>query len=99
MQFQFSRMEHLSIKEIHERLEELRDWEMLGNEISKEFNFKNFKEAMDFAQKIGEEAERENHHPDILIRYNKVSITLTTHSANGLTYKDFKLAKIIEQLV
>jgi len=92
-------MEHLSIKEIHERLEELRDWEMLGNEISKEFNFKNFKEAMDFAQKIGEEAERENHHPDILIRYNKVSITLTTHSANGLTYKDFKLAKIIEQLV
>jgi len=92
-------MEHLSIKEIHDRLEELKDWEMTGHEITKEFNFKNFKEAMEFVQKVGEEAEREHHHPDIFIRYNKVTITLTTHSANGLTYKDFKLAKVIEQLV
>ena len=92
-------MEHLSIKEIHDRLEELKDWEMMGHEISKEFNFKNFKEAMEFVQKVGEEAEREHHHPDIFIRYNKVTITLTTHSAGGLTYKDFKLAKVIEQLV
>ena len=92
-------MEHLSIKEIHERLEELKGWEMLGNEITKEFNLKDFKEAMEFVNKVGEEAERENHHPDILIKYNRVIITLTTHSANGLTYKDFKLAKIIEQLV
>ncbi len=92
-------MEHLSIKEIHDRLEELKDWEMIEHEISKEFNFKNFKEAMEFVQKVGEEAEREHHHPDIFIRYNKVTITLTTHSANGLTYKDFKLAKIIEQLI
>lgn len=92
-------MEHLSIKEIHDRLEELKGWEMTGSEISKEFNFENFREAMEFAQKVGEEAEREHHHPDILIRYNKVTTTLTTHDANGLTYKDFKLAKIIEQLV
>lgn len=92
-------MEHLSIKEIHDRLEELKDWEMIGNEITKEFKFNNFKEAMEFVQKVGEEAEREHHHPDILIKYSKVIITLTTHSAKGLTYKDFKLAKIIEQLV
>ena len=92
-------MEHLSIKEIYERLEELNGWELTGNEITKEFNFNNFKEAMDFAQKVGEEAEREHHHPDILIRYNKVTIILTTHSVGGLTYKDFKLAKVIEQLV
>ena len=92
-------MEHLSIKEIHERLEELEDWELTGHEISKEFHFKNFKEAMEFVNKIAEESERINHHPDILIRYNKVTITLTTHSEGGLTYKDFKLAKIIEQLV
>ena len=92
-------MEHLSIKEIHDRLDELKGWEMTGNEITKEFHFKNFKEAMEFVQKIGEEAEREHHHPDIFIRYNKVTITLTTHDAGGLTYKDFKLAKIIEQLV
>ena len=92
-------MEHLSIKEIHDRLEELKDWELIGNEITKEFDFKDFKEAMEFVQHVGEEAEREHHHPDIFIRYNKVTITLTTHDAGGLTYKDFKLAKIIEQLV
>ena len=92
-------MEHLSIKEIHERLEELKGWELTGNEITKEFHFKDFKEAMEFAQKIAEESERENHHPDILIRYNKVTLTLTTHSAGGLTHKDFKLAEVIEQLI
>lgn len=92
-------MEHLSIKDIHDRLSELEGWEMIGHEITKEFNFKDFKEAMEFAHKIGEEAEREHHHPDILIRYNKVTINLTTHDAGGLTYKDFKLARIIEQLL
>ena len=92
-------MEHLSIKEIYERLEELKGWELTGSEIVKEFEFSGFKGAMDFVQKVGEEAERMHHHPDILIRYNKVAITLTTHSANGLTHDDFKLARVIEQLV
>jgi len=92
-------MEHLSIKEIHDRLEELKGWEMHGNEIIKEFHFKDSREAMEFAQKVGEEAERERHHPNIAIQYNKVTLTLTTHDAQGLTYKDFKLAKIIEQLL
>jgi len=92
-------MEHLSIKEIHDRLMELEGWEMTGHEIVKEFNFNDFKEAMDFAQKVGEEAERLHHHPDIFIRYNKVTLTLTTHDAGGLTHEDFKLARIIEQLV
>jgi len=92
-------MEHLSIKEIHDRLEELKDWELIGNEVTKEFHFKDFKEAMEFVQKVGEEAQREHHFPDIFIRNNKVSITLTTHDENSLTYKDFKLAKIIEQLI
>lgn len=92
-------MEHLSIKDIHDRLQELKGWELLGNEIAKEFEFSNFKEAMDFVQKVGEEAERQKHHPDILIRYSKVTLTLTTHDANGLTYEDFKMARVIEQMV
>ena len=93
-------MEHLSIKDIHDRLQELRGWEMSDySSIFKEFEFENFKEAMGFAQKVGEEAQRENHHPDILIRYNKVTLTLTTHDEACLTYKDFKMAKIIEQLI
>lgn len=92
-------MEHLSIKEIYDRLEELKGWDLTGNEITKDFQFDNFKEALEFAQKVGEESQHEYHYPELLIRDNKVTITLTTQDANGLTYKDFKLAKIIEQLV
>ena len=92
--------EHLSIKDIHDRLQELPGWEMPSHtEIAKEFEFANFKEAADFVQKVGEEAERQHHYPDILIRNNRVLLTLTTPEEGGLTYKDFKLAKIIEQLV
>ena len=92
-------MEHLSIKEIHDRLSELEGWEMHLNEIAKEFNYDDFRGAMDFVQKVGEEATRQHHFPDIFIRNSRVTITLTTHEARGLTYEDFKLAKIIEQLV
>ena len=92
-------MGHLSIKEIHDRLSELEGWEMIGHEITKEFHFNNFKEAMEFVHKAGEEAERIKHFPDIIIRNNRVTINLTTHEANGLTHDDFKLARIIEQLI
>lgn len=92
-------MEHLSIKEVHDRLEELRDWDLVGHEITKEFSFKDFKEAMEFVQKIGEESLHQYHYPEIMIRNNKVTINLTTHDEGGVTHKDFKLAKIIEQLI
>ena len=93
-------MDNLSIKEIHDRLQELSGWEMDDHTaIYKEFEFANFNEAMDFAQKIGESAAHEYHYPDITIRNNLVRISLTTHDENALTYKDFKMAKIIEQLV
>lgn len=92
-------MEHLSIKDIHDRLTELRDWDLIGHEITKEFHFKDFKEVMEFVNKVGEEAERKHHFPDIFIRNNKVTITLTTLEAHGLTHDDFKMARIIEQLV
>jgi len=93
-------METLSIKDVHDRLQELQGWEMTSHtEISKEFGFKDFREALDFAQKVGEEASRQHHYPDMLIRNNKVLLTLTTHENGGLTYMDFKMAKIIEQLV
>ena len=92
-------MEHLSIREVHDRLEELKDWELIGHELTKEFQFNDFKEAMEFVQKVGEEAERQHHFPDIFIRNNKVTINLTTQDAGGLTYMDFKMAKIIEQMV
>ncbi len=93
-------MEPLSIKDVHDRLQELPGWEMPSHaEIAKEFEFADFSQAIAFAQKVGEESERQHHHPDILIRNNKVLLTLTTHEDNGLTYMDFKMAKIIEQMV
>ena len=93
-------MEHLSIKEIDERLHEIPGWEMADHtSIFKEFEFKDFKEAVEFASKVGENAAHEYHYPDILIRNNKVTLTLTTHDENALTYKDFKMAEIIEQLI
>ena len=92
-------MGHLSIKDIHERLEELNGWEMLGNGITKEFHFNSFNEAMEFVHKIGEEAERQHHFPDITIKNTIVTIHLTTYEANGLTHGDFKMARVIEQMV
>ena len=92
-------MEHLSIKEISERLSEIEGWELNGNEITKEFSFDSFKEAMEFVNEVANESERQSHHPEIFIRFNKVTINLTTHDANGVTHEDFKLAKIIEQMV
>ena len=92
-------MEHLSIKDIHDRLQNLNGWEMTGDELVKEFSFSNFKEAMGFVHQVGEETERQQHYPQILIRENVVTITLTTFSANGVTHEDFKLARAIEQMV
>ena len=93
-------MEHLSIKEIYDRLEELKGWEMNGySEIFKEFEFNNFREAMGFVQKVGEEAERQKHHPEIIIQYSKVTLKLTTQEADGLTHDDFKMARVIEQMI
>ena len=81
-------------------MQEIPGWEMSDySSIYKEFEFLSFREALDFVQKVGENAAHEYHYPDILIRNNKVTLTLTTHEENALTYKDFKLAKIIEQLV
>jgi len=92
-------MEHLSIKDIHDRLEQLNGWEMTGDELVKEFSFENFKDAIKFVNQVGEEAQRNAHYPRILINEDIVTIILTTPEANGVTHDDFKLARAIEQMV
>jgi len=67
--------------------------------LSKQYTFKNFIEAMEFVNKIAELAEEAKHHPDISISYNKVTLTLTTHDAKGLTEKDVTLAKRIDEYI
>mgnify|MGYP001587358482 CR=1 FL=1 len=72
-------------------------WKTENEKLVKEFEFKNFLEAIDFVNKIVPLAEATDHHPDILIHsYKKVKITLFTHSKNKITGKDYELAKKID---
>lgn len=88
----------LEENEIASRLERLGDWERRGTAIVKTFTCRNFVEAIAFVNRVADAAEGANHHPDIDIRYNKVTLGLTTHSEGGLTPKDFELAGGIESL-
>lgn len=80
-------------------LDNLLDWEFNNDGIEKKFVFKNFNQALGFIVQVGILAEKANHHPELFNVYNKVNIRLSTHDANGLTDKDFNLAKGIELLL
>jgi 4a-hydroxytetrahydrobiopterin dehydratase len=71
-------------------------WTRRGNAITKTFEFATFPEAIAFVNRVAEAAERMDHHPDIDIRYTKVTSSLSTHSAGGITQRDFKLAEAID---
>ena len=73
-------------------------WSLAGKEIRKTFQLKDFVRAMGFVNSVALLAEKANHHPDIDIRWNSVTLALSTHSAGGLTEKDFSLARTIENL-
>ena len=73
-------------------------WIRKGATISRTFQFRDFATAIEFVKAVAELAERAAHHPDIDIRYNKVTLALTTHDEGGLTEKDFEIASKIDQL-
>lgn len=74
-------------------------WEVIENsKIKKQFNFKDFDKAMIFVNKVAEVANQLNHHPDIYISYNKVTLELWTHTTNGISEKDLILASKIEEI-
>ena len=92
-------MQVLDKSKIIEKLVSLKGWTFQNNQIGKEYELKDFKEALGFVNKIGERAEQMDHHPDIFIHdWNKVRITVSTHSAGGVTENDFKLAERIENI-
>ncbi len=92
-------MDVLSKQEIEKMLGDVPGWKFADNHIGKEFQLNDFKSALTFVNKIGDEAEKMDHHPDILIHsWNKVKVTISTHSAGGVTQNDFNLAKKIEGL-
>ena len=74
------------------------DWKKNRSVISRTFTFKDFDGAMKFVKAIAKEAEKANHHPDIDIRWNKVTLAFSTHDAGGLTEKDFAGAQIADRL-
>jgi len=87
--------ELLSAAEVEARLDQLPGWssaETGGAALTRTFKFDDFKAALSFVNRVGDEAEQLDHHPDIDIRWNKVALTLSTHSAGGLTERDFTLA-------
>jgi len=89
----------LSRKVVSAKAARLTNWTLTGKVIARTFRFVDFAGAMRFINRVAKLAEAANHHPDITIRYNKVRLALTTHDEGGLTEKDFKLARKINELV
>ena len=84
--------------QIQDAMERVPQWSELNSEIQRTYQFDDFKQAMAFVNRVAQLAEQRQHHPDILIRYNKITLTLSTHDAGGITDKDFQLASEIDQL-
>lgn len=88
----------LNEEQIKQHIGALRGWQRKGSEITRVYEHADFVRAMGFVNSVALLAEKANHHPDIDIRWNRVSLTLSTHSAGGLTEKDFALAQEIDRL-
>lgn len=92
-------MSTLTETDLMARLTALTGWTLVNGEIQKTFQFPGFAAAILFVAAVGQLAEAADHHPNIDVRYRKVTLTLSTHSAGGLTDKDFSLAEKIEKLL
>ncbi len=87
-------------EEINKYQKELKDdWEVVDNHhLEKKLKFKNFMEALDFTNKVGEIAEAEGHHPDIFLAWGKVELTVLTHKIDGLSESDFVFAAKVDEI-
>ena len=84
-------------EKIEEYMKEVQGWDVRDNRvIEKIFAFKSFREAIDFVNQVASIAEQEQHHPDIHIRYKKVTLEFTTHAIKGLSENDFIMASKID---
>ena len=91
-------VDKLSDEAVEAALGELVDWSRSGDAIQRTFAFGGFKAAIDFVGRVAERAEEVQHHPDILIRFSKVTLTLSTHDANGLSQRDVDFARDCDRL-
>ena len=91
-------MPKLNTAQIRTALASVKCWRKKGRTITQTYRFKDFPAAIRFVNAVARLAEKAWHHPDIDIRWNKVTLTLTTHDAGGLTKKDFALAKQFDRI-
>jgi 4a-hydroxytetrahydrobiopterin dehydratase len=91
-------MARLTDEQIEQELAGLDGWERAGDAIERVFELDDFKGSVDFVNRLTPEAEDMNHHPDLAISWNKVTVTIATHSEGGLTANDFELARRIATL-
>jgi 4a-hydroxytetrahydrobiopterin dehydratase len=82
-------MAKMAADEAGRRLQKLPGWQLEGDAITRQFTFAGFPEAVAFVVRLGFIAEAADHHPDLLVNYKRVTVTYSTHSAGGLTEKDF----------
>jgi 4a-hydroxytetrahydrobiopterin dehydratase len=84
--------------EVKDRLSKMGGWQREGDALTREFELANFVGSVDFVNRITPIAEEMNHHPDLTISWNKVNVSLSTHSEGGITENDFKLAAKIDSV-
>jgi 4a-hydroxytetrahydrobiopterin dehydratase len=90
-------MPKLTSVEITKGLKELSGWQLEDNAIKKQYTLPSFMDGIRFVDRVALLAEMADHHPDILINYKRVTMTLSTHTEGGITQKDFDLAAEIEK--
>ena len=86
-------MSAMKQKEIQLELKSIPKWSKRGQGLLRTYEFKDFMQGLQFVTRVAKRAEKSQHHPDIDIRYNKVTLKLTTHDEGGITDKDFALAR------
>jgi 4a-hydroxytetrahydrobiopterin dehydratase len=88
----------LTDSEVQQALTSLEGWQQNGKAIQRVFRFPDFKAAMNFVNKVADAAEQANHHPDIDIRYNTVTMALVSHDSGGVTQRDVRMAGVIDKI-
>lgn len=91
-------IEKMNEEQVADALEKHPEWSEVSGQIQRTFKFPGFIASVGFVQKLADYAERVQHHPDILIRYDKVTLSVSTHDAGGITQKDFDLAEEADRL-
>jgi 4a-hydroxytetrahydrobiopterin dehydratase len=91
-------MPAFTAKDINEQLKAWPDWAKRGKAIWRSFQFAGFPDSIDFVRRVARKAQKMNHHPDIDIRFDKVTLTLSTHDEGGITEKDFALAAQCDEI-